>query len=147
MVTPPAEAIGMSLRLWVGKEFLGATYWDDIVLVSLPGAQTPVGVVPEPKFLAGVPMSVELLQNYPKPFNPSTIIRDGVPEAYSVKVEIFNLLGQRIITLVDRNQIACTYEVTWNGNSASGNIVAGSMYFYRLRAGDIHITKKMLLLK
>ena len=147
LVTPPAEAIGMSLRLWVGKEFLGATYWDDIVLVSLPGAQTPVGVVPEPKFLAGVPKSVELLQNYPNPFNPSTIIRYGVPEASGVKVEIFNLLGQRVITLVDRNQIAGTYEVTWNGNSTSGNIVAAGMYFYRLRAGDIHITKKMLLLK
>ena len=146
VVTPPAGAIGLSLRLWVGKEFLGATYWDDVVISKL-GGPPPVGVVPEPKFMAGVPKSVELLQNYPNPFNPSTLIRYGVPEASNVKVEIFNLLGQHVITLVDRNQIAGIYEVTWKGNSASGNIVAGGMYFYRLRIGDTAITKKMLFLK
>ena len=147
VVTPPAEAVGLSLRLWVGKEFLGATYWDDVTVSTLSGVQTPVGVVPEPEFLATVPKSVELLQNYPNPFNPSTIIRYGVPKASDVKVEIFNLLGQKVITLVDRNQIAGTYEVTWNGNSASGNIVAGGMYFYRLRIGDTAVTKKMIFLK
>ncbi|TFB11424.1 T9SS type A sorting domain-containing protein [Candidatus Marinimicrobia bacterium MT.SAG.2] len=146
VVTPPEGAIGLSLRLWVGKEFLGATYWDDVVISKL-GGPPPVGVVPEPEFLASVPKSVELLQNYPNPFNPSTIIRYGVPKASGVKVEIFNLLGQHVITLVDRNQIAGTYEVTWNGNSASGNIVTGGMYFYRLRIGDTALTKKMLLLK
>ena len=126
VMTPPAGTVSMSLRLRVGKEFLGATYWDDVVISKL-GGPPPVGVVPEPEFLASVPKSVELLQNYPNPFNPSTIIRYGVPKASGVKVEIFNLLGQHVITLVDRNQIAGTYEVTWNGNSAAGNSVAGGM--------------------
>ncbi len=149
VATPPTDlvAIGMHVRLNVGKLVTGSIYWDDISVAKLSDVQTPVGVIPEPEFLAGVPRKVELLQNYPNPFNPSTVIQYGVPNAANVKVEIFNLLGQHVITLVDRNQVAGTYEVTWNGDTASGNIVAGGMYFYRLRIGDTAMTKKMLFLK
>ena len=168
VMTPPAGTVSMSLRLRVGKNFLGATYWDDVKITPLSdltnemaanvagfeGAMPnyfatevlpPIGV--EGIMPSYVPRSLELTQNHPNPFNPSTTIRYGIPKASNVKVEIFNLLGQHIITLVDSKHDAGVYTVKWNGNTENGMLASGGIYFYRLRAGDVHITKKMLLLK
>lgn len=76
-----------------------------------------------------VPDSYSLMQNYPNPFNPSTAIRYGLPERSSVKLEIYNTLGQRVATLVNAELEAGYHDVEWQ----SGNIASG-MYFYRLEA-------------
>jgi hypothetical protein len=101
-----------------------------------------------------LPTSFALQQNYPNPFNPTTTISytvyprrnsDGSPQR--TELSVFNVLGQRVKTLVDKVQIPGTYEVEWAGDNESGNSVASGIYFYRLTLGDESATRKMLLVK
>ncbi|MFQ6094222.1 MAG: thrombospondin type 3 repeat-containing protein, partial [bacterium] len=95
-----------------------------------------------------VPSTFVLEQNHPNPFNPDTEIGYGLPEATYVRLDVYNLLGQHVITLVDGVQEGGHWIVHWNGNDKSGNGVPTSgVYFYRLQAGGFVQTKKMLLLK
>ncbi len=91
-----------------------------------------------------------LNQNYPNPFNPSTTIEYTLPaigKTFSVSLKIYNSLGQLVATLVEENQAAGTYSVIWDGKDMHGNQMPSGIYFYILQAGDIKITKKMMLLK
>ena len=94
-----------------------------------------------------LPENYVLEQNYPNPFNPSTTVKYSVPTRSQVTIEIFNVLGQRIKTLVDKTQSAGEYEVDWDGTNDYGSLQATGVYFYRLRAGEVAKSKKMLLLK
>lgn len=88
------------------------------------------------------PSSFFLSPNYPNPFNASTLIEYGLPESGPVEVEIFDILGRKIQTLVDETQAAGYHQVVWNGeHSPSGT------YFYRIQAGEKSQTRKCLLLK
>jgi hypothetical protein len=89
-----------------------------------------------------VPQTIELNQNYPNPFNPTTTIRYGVPEAGPVSLEVFNMLGKRVATLVNENQNAGTYDVDFN----AGNLTSG-VYVYRLSVRGKTKTKKLTLIK
>ena len=93
-----------------------------------------------------LPQSFALGQNYPNPFNPSTIIPYQLPEAGWVRLEVFNLLGQRVATLVDQQQPAGFHTVTWDATSAAGQSVAAGVYLYRLRAGDQQQSRRMVLI-
>ncbi len=95
----------------------------------------------------GLPNQFALLQNYPNPFNPATTIEYSLPRRSHATIRIFNLIGQRVATLVDREVSAGSHAVTWNGTDANGTAVATGLYLYRLEAGDHVRTKKMLLLK
>lgn len=81
-------------------------------------------------------------QNYPNPFNPTTKITYSVPVAGKVSLKIFNLLGKEIFTLVDKFQAANKYAVTFD----AGELASG-IYFYRLQAGKVTITKRMVLMR
>jgi len=105
---------------------------------------TPVSV-DDPN--AARPTTFSLAQNYPNPFNSSTAIAFAVPRRSSVNLSIFNLLGRRIITLVEDTKSAGAYQIEWDGNDESGSPVASGLYLYRLQAGDYSETRKMLLLK
>lgn len=94
-----------------------------------------------------LPEQFELEQNYPNPFNPSTTIAFTLPERADVRLEVFNILGRVVNTLVDKTLSAGQYEVTWDGRTDSGQPLATGVYFYRLTTGDRSATKKMLLLK
>jgi hypothetical protein len=88
------------------------------------------------------PKTFLLEQNYPNPFNPSTTIRYQLPVASEVKLEVYDVLGKKIATLVNERQSAGSYQVVWN---ASG--LSSGTYFYRLQAGTFTQTKKMILVK
>ncbi len=92
--------------------------------------------------LADLPEVFRLAQNYPNPFNPITTIRYELPEAADVQLEVYNLLGERVTTLVDSNQNAGRYDVGFDGSSLSSGV-----YVYRLRAGDFVKTMKLTLIK
>jgi hypothetical protein len=94
-----------------------------------------------------VPERFVLLQNYPNPFNPVTNIEFVIPEPARVKLEIYNILGKKIITLVDKKLSAGYKIVEWDGKDSQGNEVSTGIYFYKLKAGDFTQTKKMVLLK
>ena len=88
------------------------------------------------------PNQFRLLQNYPNPFNPTTAIAYSLPLQSHVNIDIYNILGRKITTLVDENQPAGYHQVIWN----AGNVSSG-MYFYRIKTGDFTEARKMLLLK
>lgn len=89
-----------------------------------------------------LPDNYKLYDNYPNPFNPTTIIKYNLPSAKHVTLQVYNILGQLISTLVDKTQAAGSYSVSFNAlNLNSG------MYIYRLKAGNYIKTKKMILIK
>ncbi len=88
-----------------------------------------------------------LRDNYPNPFNPETIIKYQLPEATDVRLEIFNVVGQLVSTLVAEPQKAGRYTVQWDSTNDSGQPLSSGIYFYRLQAGEFHQVDKMLLLK
>jgi hypothetical protein len=87
-------------------------------------------------------LDYELKQNYPNPFNPTTKIEYSLPEKNQVKIEVFNLLGQKVATLINTEQSAGRHSVNWNAESFSSGI-----YFYKISAGSFVETKKMMVLK
>lgn len=97
--------------------------------------------------LGNLPTKFNLGQNYPNPFNPETIIEFDLPQRTEVKLTIFNVLGQQVVTLINKDMQPGYYRETWDGTSDSGNKVASGIYFYRLIAGEVVKTKKMMLLK
>jgi hypothetical protein len=94
-----------------------------------------------------VPSAFALAQNYPNPFNPTTTIEYSVPARTDVTLTIFNMLGQRVRTLVNETKSSGSYRLEWTGTDDAGRPVSTGVYLYRLSAGDVVETKKMLLLK
>ena len=95
-----------------------------------------------------VPEEFLLKQNYPNPFNPVTQISYEVSNSSKISLEIYNMLGQKVRTLVDnRYHQHGTYNISWNALDNRGYRVASGIYFYTLRAGDFVETKKMILLR
>ncbi len=89
-----------------------------------------------------VPRTFELVQNYPNPFNPTTTISFTLPKKANVRLDVFNILGQTVSTLISGQLPAGEHEAVWDaGDSPTG------VYFYRLTAEKESITRKMLLLK
>jgi len=88
-----------------------------------------------------------LRDNYPNPFNLHTVIHYEIPNVVDVKLEIYNLIGQRVKSFIYHNQPAGSYNVTWNGSTSEGLTVSSGIYLYRFQAGDFAKTKKMLVIK
>lgn len=88
------------------------------------------------------PVNYSLSQNYPNPFNPSTTIEYSLSKTEKVKLEIFDILGRRVTTLVDEEQTSGSYKVTFDASQ-----FASGVYFYKLRSGNFVKTKKMMVLK
>jgi hypothetical protein len=94
------------------------------------------------------PENFALGNNYPNPFNPETTLKYQLPEAADVKLEIYNVVGQVVRTLVADHQNAGRYVVQWDASNDNGQPLSSGMYFYRLQAGgEFQQVKKMLLLK
>jgi len=93
------------------------------------------------------PKAFALGQNRPNPFNPTTVIEYVLPESAPVKLEVYNLLGQVVRTLVDEEQMAGRYSVVWDGRDDLGRELASGIYFYRLSAGKFHAVRRMALVR
>jgi FlgD Ig-like domain len=94
-----------------------------------------------------LPDRLSLKQNYPNPFNPNTFIEFSLPETGNVKLTIYNILGQKITTLVNKNVSAGNYRSEWNGRNSAGYTVPSGVYIYRLQTADKTEVRKMMLLK
>jgi sugar lactone lactonase YvrE len=101
--------------------------------------------VPQPG--AGLAGALAFTQNVPNPFNPETEITYTLPEGGSVRLEVYNLLGQQVITLVHGELEGGTHTVIWSGRDAHGREVSSGVYFCRLAADGMVATRRMLLLK
>ena len=91
--------------------------------------------------------SLILYQNIPNPFNPTTTIKFDLPRSEHVNLSVFNVKGERIVTLLNQHMPMGRNEVSWNAQDNRGNTVASGIYFYRIVAGDFVQTKKMVLLR
>jgi hypothetical protein len=89
-----------------------------------------------------LPLTFSLSQNYPNPFNPATTIKYDLPSPCRVRIDIYDILGRRVATLADEEQVAGAHQVIWNASDKSSGI-----YFYRIQAGEYVETKKMMLMK
>jgi surface protein len=91
---------------------------------------------------ADLPAEFTLDQNYPNPFNPTTTIRFGLPESADVSLEVYTVLGQKVMTLVNENRSAGWHTVSFNGARLSSGV-----YVYRIQAGGMVQTRKLMLVK
>jgi hypothetical protein len=95
-----------------------------------------------------IPAKFNLADNYPNPFNPTTNISFSIPMALDVQINIYNVLGQKVVTLNEGQLKAGTYNARWNGRDQLGNALASGIYFYELQAGEEYRQiKKMTFLK
>ena len=114
-------------------------YVDDINIVCATSTGVEGGEL--------IPAAFELRQNAPNPFNPITVISYALPEKARVTVEVYNIAGRLVRTLVDEEQEAGLRSVTWDGTDESGRSVASGVYLYRVDAGERSAKRRMVLLK
>ncbi|MCK4956064.1 MAG: T9SS type A sorting domain-containing protein, partial [Candidatus Cloacimonetes bacterium] len=93
------------------------------------------------------PKVTSLAGNFPNPFNPTTTIKFSLAEAISVSLDIFNIKGQKVNTLINSDMAAGHHSVVWNGKDKNSKNAASGIYFYVLKAGKNMFTKKMILMK
>jgi len=94
-----------------------------------------------------LPTVLRLNQNYPNPFNPKTEILFGLPDDGHVTLEVYDIMGRRVKTLVNGDLRAGNHKIIWDGANDRGEPVSSGMYFYKLSQKENVITKKMMLLK
>lgn len=123
---------------------------DGVELITLQA----VNVIP-PVVEVGLPRAFMLSQNYPNPFNPRTMITYQVPAdpaggndlGIDVRINVFDIHGRRVITLVDGKREPGAHTTMWDGRNERGEAVSSGSYLYRIQAGEVSFTRKMLLLK
>ena len=98
-----------------------------------------------------IPRDHYLRQNYPNPFNPETTIEYGLNKKSNVKLEVYNILGQKVTTLLDKEQAPGIYTIIWDGKTDDNRELSSGLYFYRIIFDDDNqnkeLTRKMILLK
>ena len=94
-----------------------------------------------------MPDNFALHQNYPNPFNGTTQISFTIPAEFYVTINVFDLLGRRVITILNKQLQAGEYSVNWDGKSDDGRPMASGIYFYNLRSDGFEDSKKMVILK
>lgn len=124
----------------------------DTVFVTMPDEMSnidfylPTAVETEDE-ITRRPTEFELYQNYPNPFNPGTEIEYTLHKPAQVSLQIYNLLGQKVKTLVNEYQPFGSHHIVWDGKNEQGKKVSSGVYFYRLEVNEISETKRMVLLK
>lgn len=122
--------------------WMRAEGWTPMVITSTP--LPPVGIDDNGEI---IPLTTKLYNNYPNPFNPTTTIRYYLEKATDVKLIIYNSLGQKVRTLVDKKQLRGDYQVYWRGTNGHGTRVASGHYFVKFETDHYSKVKKILLLK
>lgn len=111
--------------------------------VELPGQQYVSAIHDDP----GFPSNIRLNPNYPNPFNSGTVIRYTLPQSQHVSVQVYDLAGRHITTLMSGVRNAGEHRVTWDGRDLEGHPVSSGVYIYRLHTGKKTLTEKMVLIR
>tara|TARA_A100001011_G_scaffold400888_1_gene520788 strand:+ start:95198 stop:96004 length:807 start_codon:yes stop_codon:yes gene_type:complete len=121
----------------------GGSSWSDITTPT-PGTSN-AGLFIEDNI--SLPSDFQLQQNYPNPFNPTTSINFSVANSEFIELNIFDILGNKITTLMNNHIAPGNYNVQWNGKDFNGKIVSGGVYLYQLKSKSFNKTKKMIFIK
>lgn len=97
------------------------------------------------EFISQIP--IKFLKNYPNPFNPTTTISFEIAENGETEVEIFNVKGQKVKTLIKKQLVAGNHSIVWNGKNDNDTQVASGMYFYIVSVNNSQKINKMIMLK
>lgn len=152
---PPAQQTNMFARIYGVVETARDTTLTASIEITSNDPFNPVVVIPVEidvvttgiKEKAELSLHYAISQNYPNPFNPETIIKFQLPQSSDVRLEIFNVLGQKIVTLVSDRMAAGYHKVKWDGRNSNQNLVSGGVYIYKFQASDYRRVQKMILLK
>ncbi|MFP4548618.1 MAG: T9SS type A sorting domain-containing protein, partial [Fidelibacterota bacterium] len=125
----------------------GTAYFDDFTVNKMVLSGTAPVAIEYDDAEIELPEEYQLAQNYPNPFNPSTTVSFSVKEQSSVNISIYNMLGQKIRTLVDAPYAQGYYNKVWNATDDTGSPVSTGIYIYVMTVGDKHFTRKMVFLK
>ena len=138
-------------RLWIGNTFIeltpadGSLQFAPIFAGGTVDVRVSTDVDDDPH--STLPADFRLEQNYPNPFNPSTIIEFSLPVRSRVRLDVFNVLGQNVRTMINNTLPAGLHKVEFDGRSQNGGSLATGIYFYRLTTEQNTATRKMLLIK
>ena len=141
MKTCSTHSLGNVVR-WTS--FLGAILSAALMTPSVAASQSPPVVTAVEN--GGGSHEFALFQNNPNPFNPSTMIQYSLEKPVHVSLKVYNLLGNKVASLVDSPQEVGSYTVTFNSNKGTLSLASG-VYFYRLEAGSFVSTKKLVIMK
>ncbi len=122
----------------------GRTHYYKLENVNIDGSTSVHGPI---EAEAPLPTDFRLAENFPNPFNPTTTIRFDLPKVAQVKLEVYNVLGQKVKTMINQEMEPGYHEMMWDSNNDQGMRVSSGVYYYRLTAGDFHDVKKMALVK
>lgn len=152
------SSIGMSVfvisdsTFYVAGELEAPTQFDTLNVNQGLGNEAFYGLLQTVEQITGAEEDLSVkevlsLSNYPNPFNPETRIEYSLPEDGEVSLDIFNIKGQKVNTLVKTYEVKGSHSVIWNGKDQSGNKCGSGIYFYRLSSGSTSKTSKMILMK
>jgi hypothetical protein len=144
-----APGEGTLLKLRAKGRDLSSIRIANAILIGTDAVRLNVDISGELEFKesGSAPEHFSLSQNYPNPFNPQTTISYSLPQDAHVRLAVYNILGQKVRTLVDKHQSAGVQTVSWEGTDDKGNQVSSGVYFYKVEAGEFSDMKKMLLVK
>ena len=128
----------------IAKDIVGATTVNEM---SFMFSTSDVATEVDNQVTALIPTKFALFPNYPNPFNPETRIRYDLPKPVHVRLEVFNILGQKIRTLIDETKPAGAFTAVWEGLTDNGEQVVSGVYIYYLNTEEFKMNRKMLLLK
>ncbi|MCH7612788.1 MAG: T9SS type A sorting domain-containing protein [Candidatus Marinimicrobia bacterium] len=144
----PDDATGISVRARFTSNPTGTAWFDNFSAMKMVVATPTITVsVDDGNESYHFPTDFELSHNYPNPFNPVTTIEFAVPHDEWINLTIYNLLGQKVNTLINGVHSQGRYQITWNAQNEFGQPVSSGVYIYTLITKDTRITKKMLLVR
>jgi hypothetical protein len=153
-IPSPANRIGYSSNTeYVDSNLVNGTHYYKLTATDFsgneggPSLELPINITSVREEEGAVPKEFALFQNYPNPFNPYTQIKFSVANRTKAELSVYNILGQRVKTLLDEEMEAGNYVATWNGRDEKGYDVSSGIYFYKLNTKEFTQTKKMLLVR
>jgi hypothetical protein len=146
-ISLPGYDIGDSVDLRLYSVSEGKELYVEATLEGSTYGDTPItsgtGVVLD----MATPQAYELMQNYPNPFNPSTSIVFSLAETGHASLNVYDISGRLVSTLLNGTLEGGVHDIVWNGTDMNGNVVSAGVYIYALESADMVMTKKMILMK
>ncbi len=142
----PSSVSATGVPTFPASYTLATMQWAPSVLTveNPPDLDTPTGVTDK---TSDVPDQYQLNQNYPNPFNPSTVVTYTLPASGRVTIDVYNILGQKVASLFNGQQVAGVHSIAWNAENDRGQKLSSGVYLLKMQAGTFSQARKMVLAK